>query len=519
MNLSPTPHPNVNDIVALLFTKVKEILQDQLTGMYLHGSLANGGFDAHSDIDIIFTTKDEMSDEMFSALKAMHLETAKIDSPWANQLEVAYIPQEFLGWVNPTNIRYPHLDRGDGEVLHHMSPESDWAIVRHILRERGITIFGVDPKTLISPVSPDELRQAVAEGMPVWFNPIIANPSEMNTRGYQSFFVLSICRMLYTLKYGEILSKPAAAEWGLNNLDGQWHSLIERAIVGRQNSNLDSIPQDVQETVEMMKFALTQIKPTLYLEVNEILKLLLQNVKEILQDQFIGMYLYGSLSSGDFNPESSDIDFLVVTNDYLSKQTILKLESMHSQTWASSLKRAGKLEGAYLPKELIRKHDPNADPCPTVNEGKFYLDRPGSDWIIQRHVVREFGVIIEGPDPKTLIDFVRPDDIRNAVMGILHEWWFPMLNDPSWLRDHEIGYRSFAVITMCRVLHALEHGTIVSKAKATQWAQTKLGNQWSEIISRAVAVSEHKSEILTLDETLALIQLIREETLKVGTQP
>jgi predicted nucleotidyltransferase len=114
MNLSPTPHPDVNDIVTLLFTKVKEILQDQLRGMYLHGSLASGGFDAHSDIDIIFTTKSEMSNELFSALKAMHLDTAKIDSRWANQLEVAYIPQEFLRQVDPTNIRYYHLDRGDG---------------------------------------------------------------------------------------------------------------------------------------------------------------------------------------------------------------------------------------------------------------------------------------------------------------------------------------------------------------------------------------------------------------------
>ncbi|MDQ3006386.1 MAG: nucleotidyltransferase domain-containing protein, partial [Chloroflexota bacterium] len=104
------------------------------------------------------------------------------------------------------------------------------------------------------------------------------------------------------------------------------------------------------------------ISPTPYTNVNEILDLLLVNVKEILQDQFVGMYLYGSLSSGDFNSESSDIDFLVVTQDTLSEEIIIALEAMHNRTWATSLKRAGKLEGAYVPKGLIRRHNSNGVP-------------------------------------------------------------------------------------------------------------------------------------------------------------
>lgn len=249
---------------------------------------------------------------------------------------------------------------------------------------------------------------------------------------------------------------------------------------------------------------------TPYDDVNQVLKILHENAKEILKEQFVGMYLYGSLSSGDFNPESSDIDFLVVTTDHLSEKTISELEAMHKRTWATSLKRAGKLEGAYIPKELIRKHNPKSVACPTINEGKFYLDTPGSDWVIQRHVVRECGVVLEGPDPKTLIDFVSPDDIRCCIMGVLNEWWFPMLNNASWLRDKEDGDRAFAVITMCRVLHGLENGTITSKPKAAQWASTKLDDQWNQLIDRAIAVSNHEEENIFLDETLDFIQHIKQ---------
>ncbi|MBK8618075.1 MAG: DUF4111 domain-containing protein [Anaerolineales bacterium] len=258
---------------------------------------------------------------------------------------------------------------------------------------------------------------------------------------------------------------------------------------------------------------------TPYADVNETLTSLLDSAKEILGDQFIGMYLYGSLSSGDFNPETSDIDFLVVVTQPLAQKTISALEDMHKQTWASSLKRAGKLEGAYVHRELIRKHDPNGQACPAINEGKFYVAEIGSDWIIQRHVVREYGVILEGPDPKTLIDFVTPADIRMAVMGTLHEWWFPMLDNPSWLRDKENGDRAFAVITMCRVLHALEHGTITSKPKAVAWARTKLDDHWNPLIDKAVAVSNHEEQNIFLDETLEFIkhikQLIEEESQRV----
>lgn len=262
-----------------------------------------------------------------------------------------------------------------------------------------------------------------------------------------------------------------------------------------------------------------QISPTPYPDVNEILNLLHKNVGEILQDQFVGMYLYGSLSSGDFDPETSDIDFLVVTSDWLSDETIAKLEAMHNQTWATSLKRAGKLEGAYVPKELIRRHDPTANPCPTINEGKFYLDRLGSDWIIQRHVVRECGVVIEGPDPKTLIDFVSPDDLRGAVTGILHEWWFPMLEDPSWLRAHDRGYHSYAILSMCRVLHALEHGIIVSKPVAARWTQEKFSERWRQPIELALLARKPiPEEFNLLDDALEFIRFVRERTLNHASQ-
>jgi predicted nucleotidyltransferase len=511
--ISPTPYPDVNEILSLLFSRAQEILGDQFAGMYLHGSLANGGFDEASDIDVICVTREDISEETFSALRAMHAEMAKLDSPWAVQLEAAYISQNSLRNPDPSMIRYPHLDRGNGEVLHWMAAESDWSILRHILRKRGLVITGPAPKTLMEPVSSNDLRLAVAAGSPVWFNPLLEDPAEMRKRGPQSFYVLSLCRILYTLRHGEILSKSAAAEWALQTMESRWTPLIERALVGRQNPNLDSDPEEILETQAMMRYTLAQIKPTPYPDVNEVLNLLLLHVKKILEDQFVGMYLYGSLSSGDFDPETSDIDFLVVTKENLSAEKTAELEAMHKETWATSARRAGELEGSYIPEGLIRRHDPAGPPCPTVNEGRFFVDRRGSDWIIQRYVVREMGVIVEGPDPKTLIDPVSPGEIRAAVLGVLQEWWFPMLDEPSWLREHGNKYHAFAVITLCRVLHALENGTVVSKPKAIRWAREHLGSPWRGLIDKAVAASRHETQDDFLDQTLDFIRFVRTQTM------
>ena len=82
MNPSPIPYPDVNAIVFHLFTKVKAVLQEQHVGMYIHGSLANGGFDEASDIDVIFVTKEDLNEETCSKLSSMHTELSKMDSPW-----------------------------------------------------------------------------------------------------------------------------------------------------------------------------------------------------------------------------------------------------------------------------------------------------------------------------------------------------------------------------------------------------------------------------------------------------
>lgn len=258
--------------------------------------------------------------------------------------------------------------------------------------------------------------------------------------------------------------------------------------------------------------------PTLYPDVNEVLHLLLTGAQDALAEQFVGMYLYGSLSSGDFHPEASDIDFLIATENLLSDKTVEALDAMHQRIWKTGLKWADKLEGSYIPKNHLRSYEKSNIAYPTVNEHKFYVAPHGSDWIIQRSVIREQGIVLAGPDPRSMIETITPDDIRRAVRAILEEWWFPMLDDPSWLRDHDSPYHAYAILTMCRSLHALRHGTVVSKPVAAKWAQGELGGKWQKVIEQSLATRLGAVEFELYEEALEFIRYTLERVNSVERQ-
>jgi hypothetical protein len=263
----PTPYPEVNAILDVLLSEVRSLLGDQFVGMYLYGSLTTGDFNRESDVDYIVVTKDAVSDEFFAALDAMHQRIATMDAWCATQLEGSYIPREALRQYDPVRALHVHIDRGEGERLHRMHLEDPllsrawsggWVILRHTLRERGITLAGPPPDILIEPVSPTELRKAVVLLLVGWTAPILDDPTQIENRGYQAYTVLTICRILYTLQNGSVVSKAVAARWAQETLEGRWGQLIERARSGRENSQLKADPDNVATTLDFIGYALVR---------------------------------------------------------------------------------------------------------------------------------------------------------------------------------------------------------------------------------------------------------------------
>src|SRR5437773_9895210 len=98
------------------------------------------------------------------------------------------------------------------------------------------------------------------------------------------------------------------------------------------------------------------LHPTPYAGVNAALHDFEARIRAILGDQFRGMYLSGSLALGDFDPRTSDIDFLVVTGTALSEDVVGVLRDMHARFDAGGSEWAGRVEAVYIPRYALRHH-------------------------------------------------------------------------------------------------------------------------------------------------------------------
>jgi hypothetical protein len=247
-----------------------------------------------------------------------------------------------------------------------------------------------------------------------------------------------------------------------------------------------------------------EVWPTAYPEVNGALHALLAGVQSVLGDLFVGLCIHGSLTGGGFEPGRSDVDFCVATDGPLPASLLPALEAMHERLAASGIPWTDKLEGSYIPLRALRRYDPANAHHPALRvDGSFDVDHHGIDWIIQLHVMREHGIAMAGPPPWTLIDPIPPDDLRHATLGILHAWWVPQLADHTRLCTAE--YRAYAVLTMCRILYTVEHGTVVPKAEAAQWALKALDGEWAPLVERALAW-RHGMALDALEDVLDLIR-------------
>jgi hypothetical protein len=95
-----------------------------------------------------------------------------------------------------------------------------------------------------------------------WGREILAGPDRYNNRFYQTFIVLSYCRMLHDLIRGYPGSKREGAEWAKSVLDPSWIDLIDRAWGGRPDParkvREPADPADFERTLEFVEYVIRE---------------------------------------------------------------------------------------------------------------------------------------------------------------------------------------------------------------------------------------------------------------------
>ncbi len=207
--------------------------------------------------------------------------------------------------------------------------------------------------------------------------------------------------------------------------------------------------------------------------------------REALGANLLALYLRGSLVTGDFDAETSDVDFFAVTERRLNAQEFAALEAMHTRFAALPNRYGDQLEGPYMDRDAARRFRPGQyHPTIARNEPLLWREQY-ANWVLERETLRAQGVTLLGPEPRALIDPVTRDEIESAVGVNMVRWvaWINQPDDPDWrLPRAEMAY---IVETMCRALHTMATGKLLSKPESVAWALKSLPEPWRATVARS----------------------------------
>lgn len=207
-------------------------------------------------------------------------------------------------------------------------------------------------------------------------------------------------------------------------------------------------------------------------------------LREALDDRLIGAYLVGSfaLGAGD---EHSDVDFLAVTDDEPDEASEQALRELHARLPDLGTPGADHLEGSYAPTSDLRSPMTLGRRWLYVDNGSRLLERSAHDNTAHtRWVLREHGMPLVGPDPRTLVAEVTPKVLRAEALGVARARAEAGEEDLEAYADP--WYQPYAVLTSCRILFTASEGRVTTKPGAAAWALDRVDATHRELIRAAV---------------------------------
>src|SRR5438105_8583339 len=97
-----------------------------------------------------------------------------------------------------------------------------------------------------------------------------------------------------------------------------------------------------------------RIKITPYSDINEIISNISDDIKNVLGKNLVSLYLFGSLSYGDFNPDSSDIDIVAIVSKPLDHHELELIKQLHKKVGEHYQKWSDRLECSYTPMDMFK---------------------------------------------------------------------------------------------------------------------------------------------------------------------
>ncbi|MFC1617836.1 aminoglycoside adenylyltransferase domain-containing protein [Patescibacteria group bacterium] len=248
---------NPQKFITTFKKELPKILGDLVVGIYLCGSLTYDAFDPQrSDVDIVVVLTRNLNDKEFKKLKRWYESLQKRYKHWGENSEIDFVPQRKLISDGRELDKMTRLYGGKTlrRGFAHGSNPVTWVNIT----KTGVTLYGELPKKLVPHIPKRYILNALQSELrhfqkksKIW------SKSDLFS---QSYAILTMCRIFYTHKKGELVSKKKAARWCQHKVPQKFAKAIR--IAADSLKNLDAPPrEELQEAyVPFLKFVKSKVE-------------------------------------------------------------------------------------------------------------------------------------------------------------------------------------------------------------------------------------------------------------------
>lgn len=253
-------------------------------------------------------------------------------------------------------------------------------------------------------------------------------------------------------------------------------------------------------------------------EIKDFIFNIYKNIKEIINDSYVGFYIHGSLAMGGFNPKSSDSDVLVITYKSMEieyKRNLARLLLDYSNS-------PYPIEISFLNTELLRHLQ---HPCPyDFHYSEFWRERFEKDLLngtyqflngdihtdadLAAHLTITYqrGICVEGKPIKEVFPLVPRSDYISSILGDYQDCLENIEEDPI-----------YCSLNLVRVFWYLKERVISSKQEAGNWGLKTFPRELSITISKVVDsyANGNGANTLEKDELILLRNYISDNVQKL----
>ncbi len=225
----PKNAADAEKLMQIIKDRYQAVLQDNLVGIYLHGSLAAGCFQwERSDIDFLVVARQPLAVEKKIALVETLYSLSAEAPPKGFEMSVILeqycrnipypVPYE-LHYSNGYKRDYERDARGFCGRMHGVDPD----LTAHILNlfAHGVVIHGPTVPRVFDQVKREDALRAIRFDVEDAAGHLHENPV---------YFVLNLARAVAYCQEGAVLSKKEGGEWALRHMSNEHQRVIQAAL-------------------------------------------------------------------------------------------------------------------------------------------------------------------------------------------------------------------------------------------------------------------------------------------------